>query len=217
MAIKKNPKVDLRLMYKRIFEISLVLALSTCILIFQASKKFEKKKVKREFEAVKIETLEVPQTQQEKVAPPPARPAIPIESESEDIPDDVTIENTEINFDEVPPPPLPPPPDETDESVMMFVPYDEAPEPIGGFAAIQAKLVYPEIARRAGIEGTVTVQARISENGTVIDTRILVPLGNSGCNEAAVAAIRAVRWKPAKQRDKPVTVWVSIPVRFKLT
>lgn len=215
MAIKKNPEVDLRLKYKRIIELSLVLALLICILVFQAFKKFEKKKLKKEFEAVKIETLEVPQTQQEQIAPPPARPAIPIESESEDIPDDVTIEDTDINFDEIPPPP-PPPPDETDESAIIFVPYDEPPEPIGGFAAIQSKLVYPEIARKAGIEGTVTVQARISDNGEVIDTRILVPLGNSGCNEAAIAAIRAVKWKPAKQRDKPVTVWVSIPVRFKL-
>lgn len=215
MAIKKNPEVDLRLKYKRIIELSLVLALLICILVFQAFKKFEKKKIKKEFEAVKIETLEVPQTQQEQIAPPPARPAIPIESESEDIPDDVTIEDTDINFDEIPPPP-PPPPEETDESAIIFVPYDEPPEPIGGFPAIQSKLVYPEIARKAGIEGTVTVQARISEGGEVIDTRILVPLGNSGCNEAAIAAIRAVKWKPAKQRDKPVTVWVSIPVRFKL-
>jgi len=62
----------------------------------------------------------------------------------------------------------------------------------------------------------VTVYAHINERGEVISTKILVPLGNSGCNEAAVAAIKAVRWKPAKQRDKPVSVWVSIPVRFKL-
>lgn len=216
MAIKKNPEVDLRLKYRRAFELSLAVALALCIVILQAFKKFERKRVKKEFEAAKIETVEVPQTQQEKIAPPPSRPAIPIESESEDIPDDVTIEDTEINFDEIPPPPPPPAAEESDESAIIFVPYDEPPEPIGGFGAIQAKLVYPEIARKAGIEGTVTVQARISETGEVIDTRILVPLGNSGCNEAAVAAIRAVKWKPAKQRDKPVTVWVSIPVRFKL-
>jgi protein TonB len=216
MAIKKNPAVDLRLKYRRVIEISLAIALALCIVIFQAFKKFERKRVKKEFEAAKIETVEVPQTQQEKIAPPPSRPAIPIESESEDIPDDVTIEDTEINFDEIPPPPPPPSAEESDESAIIFVPYDEPPEPIGGFGAIQSKLVYPEIARKAGIEGTVTVQAQISETGEVINTRILVPLGNSGCNEAAVAAIRAVKWKPAKQRDKPVTVWVSIPVRFKL-
>ena len=62
------------------------------------------------------------------------------------------------------------------------------------------------------------IRTSIATTPTLITypTRILVPLGNSGCNEAAVAAIKAVKWKPAKQRDKPVAVWVSIPVKFKL-
>ncbi len=213
MAFKKNPKYDLRLQYKKVIELTLALALLLCIVLFQAFKKIEHEKVQKEFVLEKIEAEEIPQTQQEKLPPPPSRPAVPIESESEDIPDDVTIEDTDIDFEEIPPPP--PPPAE-DEAAQFFVAYDEPPEPIGGFAAIQAKLVYPEIARKAGIEGTVTVYAQINEKGEVINTRILVPLGNSGCNEAAVAAIKAVKWKPAKQRDKPVTVWVSIPVRFKL-
>ncbi|MDZ7331156.1 MAG: energy transducer TonB [candidate division KSB1 bacterium] len=214
MAIKKNPKVDLRLKYRKVIEASLAIALAICIVLFQAFKRFERPQTVKKFEAAKIETIEVPQTQQEKIAPPPSRPAIPIESESEDIPDDVTIDATEINFEEIPPPPPPPPVE--DETATFFVAYDEPPMPIGGFEAIQKKLVYPEIARKAGIEGQVTVYAHINEKGEVIDTKILVPLGNSGCNEAAVAAIKAVRWKPAKQRDKPVAVWVSIPVRFKL-
>ncbi|MCU0643592.1 MAG: energy transducer TonB [bacterium] len=214
MAIKKNPEVDLRAMYRKVIEFALIGALLLCIIIFQAFSQFQKKGTQKQFEVAKIEVTEVPQTEQEKLPPPPSRPAIPIESESEDMPDDVTIDDTEIDFDELPPPP--PPPAAEDEAASFFVPYDDPPDPIGGFAAIQAKLVYPEIARKAGIEGTVTVQAKISERGEVIDTRILVPLGNSGCNEAAVAAIKAVKWKPAKQRDKPVAVWVSIPVRFKL-
>lgn len=214
MAIKKNPKIDLKLKYRKLIEASLVLALLFCIVLFQAFKRFERKEGQKKFEVAKIETIEVPQTQQEKIAPPPSRPAIPIESESEDIPDDVTIDDTDINFEEIPPPPPPPPVE--DEAATFFVAYDEPPQPIGGFEAIQKKLVYPEIARKAGIEGTVTVYANINEKGDVINTKILVPLGNSGCNEAAVAAIKAVKWKPAKQRDKPVTVWVSIPVKFKL-
>jgi protein TonB len=214
MAFKKNPKYDLKAQYKKVIELTLILALLICIVLFQAFKKFDQKDLEKKFELDKIQAEEIPLTQQEKIAPPPARPAIPIESESEDIPDDVTIDDTEIDFDELPPPPPPPPAE--DDAASFFVPYDDPPDPIGGFAAIQSKLVYPEIARKAGIEGTVTVQAKISERGEVIDTRILVPLGNSGCNEAAVAAIKAVKWKPAKQRDKPVAVWVSIPVRFKL-
>jgi TonB family protein len=42
------------------------------------------------------------------------------------------------------------------------------------------------------------------------------PLGNSGCNEAAIQAIKSVEWKPALQKDKPITVWVSVPVEFSL-
>jgi protein TonB len=214
MAFKKNPRYDLRLKYKKVIELTLALALLICILLFQAFKKLEHRGVEKEFALEKIEAEEIPQTEQEKLPPPPSRPAVPIESESEDIPDDVTIDDTEIDFEELPPPPPPPPAE--DEAATFFVAYDEPPQPIGGFEAIQKKLVYPEIARKAGIEGQVTIYAHINEKGDVINTRILVPLGNSGCNEAAVAAIKAVKWKPAKQRDKPVAVWVSIPVKFKL-
>ena len=102
------------------------------------------------------------------------------------------------------------------ESANFFVAYDEPPKPIGGFAAIQKALVYPELAKKAGIEGQVTVQVNIGEDGEVINTRILVPLGNCGCNEAAIAAIKAVKWEPAKKEGEPMAVWVSIPVKFML-
>lgn len=94
--------------------------------------------------------------------------------------------------------------------------YDEAPEPIGGFGAIQRNLEYPEIARKAGIEGRVIVNVLVDVDGSVVETKILKSLGHSGCDEAAVKAIRTVKWKPAKQRDRPVKVWVGIPVIFKL-
>lgn len=213
MAIRKNPEFDLKLMYKKVIEFTLILSLLFCIIMFQAFKKFDHKKESLDIEVQKIEAEEIPQTQQEKLPPPPSRPAIPIESESEDIPDDVTIEETDIDFDEVPPPP--PPPAE-DDGAIIFVPFDEPPAPIGGFSAIQKNLEYPEIARKAGIEGTVIIYAKISDKGDVINTKVVKPLGNSGCNEAAIEAIKAVKWKPAKQRDKAVTVWVSVPVKFKL-
>jgi len=214
MAIKKNPKVDLRLKFRRVMEIAAIVALLLCILLLQGFSKFERKESAQKVVTSKIEVAEIPQTQQEKLPPPPSRPAIPIESESEDIPDDATIEETNINFDEVPPPPPPPPAEEEDQ--IVFIPYDEPPQPIGGFAAIQKELEYPEIARKAGIEGTVIIYAKISTTGEVINTRVVKPLGNSGCNEAAIKAIKAVKWKPAMQRDKAVMVWVSVPVKFKL-
>jgi len=99
---------------------------------------------------------------------------------------------------------------------IKFVPFDVAPQPIGGFKAIQEKVYYPELAQKAGIEGTVIIYAKIDEKGEVIDTKIAKPLGNSSCNEAAIQAVKSVRWKPALQKDKPVTAWVSVPVKFSL-
>ncbi len=213
--LRKNPKISLKLKYKKNIELALVLTLALSVFIFQAWKRVEKQQVAEQKVEFKFEIDEIPQTEQTKRPPAPSRPSIPIESEDEDIPDDVTIDDTEIDFSELPPPP-PPPEEEVDESATIFVAYDEPPQPIGGFASIQKNLVYPEIARKAGVEGRVFVNVLIDQKGNVVDTKIVKSLGNNGCDEAAVAAIKAVKWKPAKQRDKPVKVWVAIPVVFKL-
>ncbi len=162
---------------------------------------------------VQIEVADIPLTEQIKRPPPPPRPSIPIPTESEDVPEDLTIETTDLDLTDIPPPP--PPPEEEDE-LNIFVAYDEAPSPIGGFLAIQRALRYPEIARKAGIEGRVVVQVQISVKGRVVNAKVIKSLGHSGCDEAAIKAIKTVKWKPALQRDKPVKVWVAIPVIFKL-
>ena len=89
------------------------------------------------------------------------------------------------------------------------------PEPIGGIAAIQSKIVYPEIAKRAGVEGKVYVKAYIDKNGDVTKAVVLKGIG-AGCDEAALKAVKETKFKPGKQRGKPVNVQVSIPVVFKL-
>ena len=215
MVIRQNPKVSLKLKYQKVIELSLVIALAIMVLAFQAFKRFESTVEIQKVVIAPMDIQEIPQTEQQKRPPAPQRPTVPIESEDEDIPDDVTIETTDIDLTELPPPP-PPPEEEVDESSTIFVAYDEGPQPIGGFAAIQSKLQYPEIARKAGVEGRVYVNVLIDVNGNVVDTKILKSLGNNGCDEAAVAAIKSVKWIPAKQRDRAVKVWVGIPVVFKL-
>jgi len=213
--MKQNPKVSLKFKYKKNIELGLLLTLFILIVIFQGWKRFDNESKEQQRVVLTIEVQDIPQTEQEKKQPAPSRPAIPIESESEDIDEDETIESTEIDLTELAPPPAPPDED-TDESADIFVPYDEAPEPIGGYAAIQSHLVYPEIARKAGVEGKVVVNCQVDENGNIVKTVILKSLGNNGCDEAAVAAIKAVKWKPAKQRDKAVKVWIGVPVIYKL-
>jgi protein TonB len=155
-----------------------------------------------------IEQIDIPQTRQADSPPPPARPSVPIESESEDLDEDITIAETELaDYDmwgDAPPPTSAGP-------RVKFIPYDDPP-----VARSPINPVYPEIAQEAGIEGTVIVQAFINKKGIVEETIILKGVPNTGLDESAAEAIMRTRFKPAKQRDRPVGVWISIPVHFTL-
>ncbi len=106
----------------------------------------------------------------------------------------------------------PPPKAEDNPSVM----YDTSPEPIGGYAAIQQAVVYPEVARKAGIQGTVIVQVLIDKSGKATEALVLRGIEDSSINEAAVSALLAISWKPAENQDEPVSVRITVPVVFKL-
>jgi protein TonB len=102
-----------------------------------------------------------------------------------------------------------------EEEPVYFVAVEEMPEPIGGISEIQKNIVYPEIAKRAGLEGKVLVRAFVNESGNVTKTEVIKGIG-LGCDEAAINAIVQTKFKPGKQRGKPVKVQVTIPVTFKL-
>jgi protein TonB len=212
--MRESPTKELKLNYKKWLELGLVISLVIVTVLLQAFKKFELTTKLTTTNLAKLEIQDIPQTQQQKQTVAPSRPTVPIASEDEDLIGDEDIDFDIFDFDIGSEPP--PPPEEEDDDMFVFVPYDEPPEPIGGFNAIQKMLVYPEIARKAGVEGRVTVQAQIDVTGEVIRTKVVQSLGPNGCDEAAIAAIRAVKWKPAKQRDRPVKVWIAVPVDFRL-
>ena len=66
------------------------------------------------------------------------------------------------------------------------------------------------------LEGVIVVQAFIDEKGRVKETQILKGVPKTLHDEAAMDAIRKTRFKPAKQRERAVGVWISIPVNFRL-
>ena len=205
-AIKKAPEADLKLKYKKTLEQSTIIALAVLTLTFYSFQKYEGEFTLPDAEKLVIESIEIPPTQQVQKPPPPSRPSIPVESEDEDLLDDVTIEETEIDLSDVMD--APPPPPEEDE-VFEFFAVSEKP-------VLKHKETpkYPDLARRAGIEGRVTVMVTIDETGKVIDARILrsVPM----LDESAIAASKLCTFKPAKQRDKFVKVKMSIPFDFRL-
>ena len=89
-----------------------------------------------------------------------------------------------------------------------FVAVDDPAEPI-----YTVKAPYPDLARQAGVEGTVVVQALVGADGRVRDTRVLrsIPL----LNGAALEAVRQWRFKPAVAGGAPVATWVSVPMAFR--
>ena len=62
--LKKDPKVDLRLKYKRVLETSLIISLVIMIGVFYSFKKFDIAIELPESPDIKIEIMEIPPTQQ---------------------------------------------------------------------------------------------------------------------------------------------------------
>jgi protein TonB len=74
---------------------------------------------------------------------------------------------------------------------------------------------YPEPARRAGVEGTVILDATISETGQVMQIAVErgLPLG---VTEVAVSAVRRWKYEPARGRNGPVASHKAIRIVFAL-
>ncbi|MGE5439059.1 MAG: energy transducer TonB [Bacteroidota bacterium] len=89
------------------------------------------------------------------------------------------------------------------------------PEPVGWLQAIYKKIVYPSIAKSAGLEGKVYVLIFINERGGVDDVKVVKGIGG-GCEEAAIQAIKGVKFTPGKNGGAPVKVKLSLPISFKL-
>ena len=197
----------LKAKYPIVVRLTTLLGISLVILNFLLFPRFGNTLEFEDIEQVIIENIDIPQTQQIDNTPPPARPSIPVPSDDEDIADDLTLD--ELDFDDFSNLDAPPPPPSGPK--VVFIPYDDPP-----VAMSPIRPRYPEIAQEAGIEGVVVVQAFIDEKGRVKETLILKGVPNTGLDEAAIEAIRKTRFRPAKQRERAVGVWISIPVNFRL-
>ncbi|MDG5765934.1 energy transducer TonB [Balneolales bacterium ANBcel1] len=92
---------------------------------------------------------------------------------------------------------------------------EEMPEIIGGIQELYKHLQYPERAVRGGVEGRVVVQFIIDENGEIHNPEILRDIG-AGCGDAAVEAIKSVRFSPGRQNGQAVAVLYALPITFQI-
>jgi periplasmic protein TonB len=155
-----------------------------------------------------------PPPKQEKQLPKQKTKKVPIPDPTPDEPEPIRIEEPEefeipvvddlvIGIPEAPPEPEPTGP--------IYVTGDvQKPEKLSS-----PPPVYTEIARKARIQGVVIVQAIIDENGDVTNVSVLKGLP-MGLSEAAEAAVKQWKFKPATLHGKPVAVYFNLTVNFQL-
>ncbi|MDH3251972.1 MAG: TonB family protein [Ignavibacteria bacterium] len=91
-----------------------------------------------------------------------------------------------------------------------FVPVEKEPEIV---KKVEPK--YPELAMRAGLEGKVWVKIWVDKEGKAKQVVVLKSDAEI-FNEPAVEAAKQFVFTPAYMNNGPVSVWVSVPFKFKL-
>jgi protein TonB len=77
---------------------------------------------------------------------------------------------------------------------------------------------YPPASRRAGEAGTVTLKCFVSEQGRCSEVSVVKSSGFPKLDEAAINEVkRNWRFVPGKEDGKPVDMWHTFAVTFRLT
>ena len=104
--------------------------------------------------------------------------------------------------------------DEITQTALEIV--DQMPELIGGINALASEMKYPEMARKAQLEGRVIVKFTVDKNGNVRDASITKGIGG-GCDEEAIRVITEhAKFKPGIHQGNAVPVEMQMPIVFKL-
>ena len=170
------------------------------------------------------EEVEIQQTSQE-TPPPPPPPAVQEVEVLNVVEDNVETESIEVNTEEteqevVIAAPIEAPVEEEEEEVV-FVVVESMPEFPGGqqalFKYLSENVKYPVIAQENGIQGRVICQFVVNKDGSIVDVEVVRSGGDPSLDKEAIRVIKSMpKWKPGKQRGKPVRVKYTVPVNFKL-
>ena len=197
--VTKNKNSYYRIAIKK----SLIIALSLLIILLLLYPTYNPKNVKKKIVHINIVVEDIPITKQGIYRPPPPKPAIPIPTEEESVPEDETIEETNLNFD-----------------VSPFI-SSGTYEGFGSLSYIPPRPVaevipeYPKGDYKKGITGTVKLHVKINSNGKVVDVVVLENTTSSNrCAEAAMKAAYQCRYIPARRGNKTISCWTTRLIKF---
>jgi len=237
MFLKKNPNADLEKRRTLFFEIGLVIALALTFISFEWPTKVRDVVEIRDLVDLNLEEEMIPITRQEELKEKPKLPPkiqltdviTIVENSTEievelDIVDESINEETEVEiqavevFEE----------EELDDEVKIFVIVEEMPifrpdicktrkeGDLELYRHINASIRYPVIAQENGITGRVFVSFVVGKDGGISNVELLRGVDPSLDSEAIRVIKNLPKFKPGKQRGKPVKVSYSSVINFVL-
>ena len=225
MQLKKSPKASLEDKKFTYVLMGLVLVLSICYVAFEWTENEVTQYEVSDTDFFFEEEIDIQQTTQE-TPPPPPPPAVQEVEVLNVVEDDVEVEEIEINTEDdkdvevVIAPPVEAPVEEEEEEVIFMV-VETMPEFPGGqqalFKYLGENVKYPVIAQENGIQGRVICQFVVNKDGSIVDVVVVRSSGEPSLDKEALRVINSMpKWKPGKQRGKPVRVKYTVPVNFRL-
>jgi protein TonB len=226
MEVKKSPKADLEGKKTTSLLLGYVFILTLMFVAFEWTDRDKQVSTDTGITDVVFEEEIVPITEQDqKMAPPPPE-APKVEEVLQIVENDAKIEESSIQASE-----------ETGQAVEVkyvqqvveeeepeeqeiFQVVEEMPEFPGGMAEcmkfLGKNIKYPTISQENGVQGKVIVQFVVNKDGSVVDP-VVVRSVDPYLDKEALRVINTMpKWKPGKQRGKPVRVRYTVPVTFRL-
>lgn len=230
MEIKKSPKADLEKTKTLGVLMGMVVGLAVLFVGFEWGTRDVQVVTADEGVADIIAEEEIEITRQENTPPPPPPPPAPVVTEVLNVvDDDVELEQQEIVTSEDSQTEaqtqtfVAPVVEEEEEEAaqQIFTVVEEMPDfPDGGLQGLLKFLAknikYPVIAQENGIQGRVVCAFVVNKDGSIVDIEVLRGVDPSLDKEAVRVLSTMPKWKPGKQRGKPVRVKYTVPVMFRL-
>lgn len=228
MEKKKSEKADLESKRNIFLWIGLVVALGVTLLAFEWTTKPAKADSLGTVQAQEVEEEIIPITREQEIKPPPPPPppqvieVLNIVDNDVEIEDELEIEDSEADDQtviDVAPVVVAQAEEEEEEAEVFFI-VEDMPEFPGGEVALRnwlgTHIKYPVIAQENGIQGKVYVTFVVGKDGSITNATIARGVDPSLDKEALRVVNELPKWKPGKQRGKPVNVSYTVPINFQL-
>ena len=229
MEIKKSPKADLENKKMLFLEIGLVIALAVCGAALAFNTKPEPEPYTPPKQDVREQEFEMDRTVQEQEQKQPEQQ----KAKTQVLADVLTIVSNDTKIDtpdllfsddasafddfefEV---------EEVVENIIeeeIFVTAEEMPTFQGGDLSkfrnwVQSNVKYPQIALENGIQGNGVIKFVVEKDGKLSNIQVLQSPDKTLSDAAVQVLQKSPKWKPGKQRNKPVRVTYTLPVSFKI-